>query len=172
MILRVIAGRIRAALLRMRGMSIGAKTHIGTRTVVHRPGSVTLGSRVELEHDVFIKVAAGSLRIGDFTFVGRGCQFDIVESVFVGDHTLLAPGVFVTDHTHNHKAGALLDQQGERSAPVKIGSDVWIGAHAVVLLGVTIGDGAIVGAGAVVTKDIEPYGIVAGVPARVIGTRT
>ena len=54
---------------------------------------------------------------------------------------------------------------------VVIGADAWIGAHAVVLAGVTTGDGAIVGAGAVVTKDVPAYAIVAGVPARMIGSR-
>jgi len=55
--------------------------------------------------------------------------------------------------------------------PPRIGSDVWIGAAAIVLQGVTIGDGAVVGAGAVVTKDVPPYGVVGGVPAKLIGER-
>ena len=104
--------------------------------------------------------------------IGRGCEIDVAESVTIGAHTLLAPNVFITDHTHNHAKAQRLDQQGSRVTPVVIGADAWIGAHAVVLAGVTIGDGAIVGAGAVVTKDVPPYAIVAGVPARVIGSRT
>jgi acetyltransferase-like isoleucine patch superfamily enzyme len=171
-IAHVIAGRIRAAVLRLRGATVGAKTSIGTRLVVQQPRSVRLGSRVEIEHDVFLKINAGVLTIGDYTFIGRGCEIDVAESVTIGAHTLLAPNVFITDHTHNHLRAQRLDEQGNRRAPIVIGNDAWIGAHAVVLAGVTIGDGAIVGAGAVVTKDVAPYAIVAGVPARVIGSRS
>lgn len=170
--IRVIYARLRAALLRLRGARIGAKTSIGPRVVIRRPGLIELGTRVEIEHDVFLKVIGGSLQIGDFAFIGRGCEIDVAQSVTIGAHTLLAPNVFITDHTHNHARAQRLDEQGNRTAPVVIGNDAWIGAHAVVLAGVTIGDGAIVGAGAVVTKDVAPYAIVAGVPARVIGSRS
>ncbi len=168
---RVIAGRIRAAMLRLRGARIGSKTSIGKRLAVVRANALRLGSRVEIEHDVFLKTIGGSLTVGDFAFIGRGCEIDVAESVTIGSHTLLAPNVFITDHTHNHGKALRLDEQGNRIAPVVIGSDAWIGAHAVVLPGVTVGDGAIVGAGAVVTKDVAPYAIVAGVPARAIGSR-
>lgn len=168
---RVIAGRIRAAMLRLRGARIGSKTSIGKRLAVVRANALRLGSRVEIEHDVFLKTISGSLTVGDFAFIGRGCEIDVAESVTIGSHTLIAPNVFITDHTHNHARALRLDEQGNRIAPVVIGSDAWIGAHAVVLPGVTVGDGAIVGAGAVVTKDVAPYAIVAGVPARAIGSR-
>lgn len=172
MIARLAAGRLRAAMLRMRGARIGAKSSLGARLVIYRARSLRLGTRVEIEHDVFLKTIGGSLTIGDYAFIGRGCEIDVAQSVTIGAHTLLAPNVFITDHTHNHARASRLDEQGNRIAPVVIGSDAWIGANAVVLAGVTIGDGAIVGAGAVVTKDVAPYAIVAGVPARVIGSRT
>jgi acetyltransferase-like isoleucine patch superfamily enzyme len=109
---------------------------------------------------------------GDFVFIGRGVEIDVAQSVTIGAHTLIAPNVFITDHTHGASRAKRLDEQGNRVAPVSIGNDAWIGAGAIVLSGVSIGDGAIVGAGAVVTKDVAPYAIVAGVPAAVIGERT
>jgi len=171
-VIRLLLGRLRATMLRLRGARIGAKSSIGARLVVRNANAITLGARVEIEHDVFVKTIGGSLTVGDFAFIGRGCEIDVAQSVTIGAHTLLAPNVFITDHTHNHARARRLDEQGNRIAPVTIGSDAWIGAHAVVLAGVTIGDGAIVGAGAVVTKDVAPYAIVAGVPARVIGSRS
>lgn len=172
--MRILAARFRALLLRMRGAHVGAKTAVGTRVVVRNPRGIELGTRVEIEHDVYLKlVTAGArLRVGDHTFLGRGCELDVAASVAIGAHTLLAPNVFVSDHTHNHARGRRLDEQGITAAPVIIGDDVWIGTGAIVLHGVTIGDGAIVGAGAVVTADVAPHAIVAGVPARVIGERT
>jgi acetyltransferase-like isoleucine patch superfamily enzyme len=171
-IARILAGRLRAAILRLRGARIGSKSSIGARVVVRNARGIALGSRVEVEHDVFLKIISGTLTVGDFTFIGRGCEIDVAQSVTIGAHTLLAPNVFITDHTHNHARAQRLDEQGNRNASVVIGNDAWIGAHAVVMAGVTIGDGAIVGAGAVVTKDVAPYAIVAGVPARVIGSRS
>lgn len=173
MISRVIAGRLRATLLRVRGVSIGAKTSIAQRVVVRHPRGVTLGSRVEVEHDVYLKLTSATARLnaGDYTFIGRGAEVDVEQSVTIGAHTLIAPNVFITDHTHNAARAQRLDEQGNRVAPVVIGDDVWIGTGAIVLAGVTIGDGAIVGAGAVVTSDVASYAIVAGIPARVIGER-
>ena len=62
-------------------------------------------------------------------------------------------------------------EQGHSAASIVVGDDVWIGAHAAILAGVTIGNGAVVGAGAVVTHDVAPYTVVAGIPARVIKRR-
>ncbi len=173
MILRVIAGRLRAMLLRVRGAQIGAKSSIGTRLVARNPRGMTFGTHVEIEHDVYLKIVTreGILGIGDHTFVGRGCEFDVAANITIGAHTLIAPNVFITDHTHNHARGITLDAQGIVTAPVTIGHDVWIGTGSIILHGVTIGDGAIIGAGAVVTTNVEAHTIVAGVPARAIGTR-
>lgn len=174
MIGHVLAGRLRALWFAARGARLGAKCSIGQRLVVRRPSAITLGARVEIEHDVFLKLVTGEARlnVGDYTFIGRGCEIDVAASVTIGAHTLLAPGVFITDHAHRHARAQRLDEQGSVSAPVTIGSDVWLGTRCTVLAGVTIGDGAIVGAGAVVTKDVEAYAVVAGVPARPIGRRT
>lgn len=173
MIVGVAARRLRALLMRLRGSRVGAKSSIGRRFIAQGAAGLTLGARVEIEHDVYFKLVTPQARltIGDFTFIGRGCEIDVSDSVTIGAHALLAPNVFVTDHAHNHERALRHDEQGRRSAPVIIGDDAWIGTRAVILAGVTIGGGAIVGAGAVVTKDVEPYAIVGGVPARQIGTR-
>jgi acetyltransferase-like isoleucine patch superfamily enzyme len=170
----LMAGRLRASRLRLRGMRIAPKVTIGADVRVWRPWCVSIGTRAQVEQSVYVKVVADGARveIGDFVFIGAGSELDVAESLTIGSHTLLAPGVFITDHTHNSARGLRFDEQGNRNAKVTIGSDVWLGAHCVVLQGVTIGDGAIVGAGAVVTKDVAPYAIVAGVPARAIGERT
>lgn len=169
----IAAGRARAAALRLRGARIGDKTRIGADVRVRRPWCIQLGARVEIEHGVFLKITADDARLaaGDYTFIGTGTEIDVEQSVTIGAHTLIAPNVFITDHTHNDAPGMRLDEQGNRIAPVTIGNDAWIGTRAVILPGITIGDGAIVGAGAVVTKDVPAGAIAAGVPAKVIGTR-
>lgn len=166
-------GRMRAVAWRLRGARIAAKTSIGSRVRTRRPWCINLGTRVEIEHDVFLKIAGDDARlvIGDHTFIGKGSEIDVLASITIGAHTLLAPNVFITDHEHNTSADLRFDEQGSRCAPVAIGTDAWIGTRAVILPGVTVGDGAIIGAGAVVTKDVPPQAIVAGVPARIIGTR-
>ena len=170
---RVAAGRFRAALYRMRGMRAGAKTTIGPHVRIRRPYCVTAGAHTYFEHGVFLKIVDenASVTLGERVFLGAGTQLDISESLVIGAHALIAPGVFITDHTHNSSRGALVREQGIRSGRVVIGNDVWIGTRAVILPGVTIGDGAIIGAGAVVTKDVPANAIAAGTPARVIGER-
>lgn len=169
----ILRGRVRARLLAMRGARVGAKVTIGERCIVDKPWCVELGERVVIEPDVYLKIVAdtATLALGGHTFVGRGVEFDIMRGVSVGRHSLIAPGCFITDHVHGIRADLRIDQQPCRAAPVVIGSDVWLGAGAVILPGVKIGDGVVVGANSVVTADIAPYAVVAGAPARFLRHR-
>ena len=170
----VIQGRMLAASWRARGMRLGPKSVVGLRMTVWRPSRITTGQRCTFEHDVYLKIVddAAQLELGEFVFVGAGCELDVALSVRIGSHTLLAPQVFITDHTHNIARDLRVDEQGITSKPVVIGDDVWIGTKSVILAGVTIGDGAIIGAASVVTRDVEPYTIVAGAPAKLIRPRS
>ena len=99
-------------------------------------------------------------------------EFVVSQRVTIRANVLIAPGCFITDHAHLHRAGATIASQGCEGAAVMIGDDVWLGAHSIVLAGVTIGPGAIVAANSVVTGNVDPMTIVAGSPARVVGIRS
>jgi acetyltransferase-like isoleucine patch superfamily enzyme len=173
-LLALAAGRVRASWLRILGAQLGEATRVGPRTSVLRPNQLSTGARCEIEQDVFIKLVTASARvtIGDFVFIGRGSEIDAALSVTIGAHSLLAPNVFITDHGHNMSRSRRIDAQDATSAPVLIGSDVWIGTGSVILPGVTIGEGAVIGANSVVTSNVADYAIVAGTPARFIRERS
>lgn len=106
------------------------------------------------------------LRIGRNVFVNQGCWLDDIGGIELGDDVMLGPGVRLVSSGHP------LDPARRRRqvtvAPIVVGRNVWIGAGATVLPGVTIGDDAVVAAGAVVTADVPPAVLVAGVPARIV----
>lgn len=173
MIARLFAGRLRAMFLRLKGANVGRKASVGARLVLRHPRGITMGDRVEIEHDVYLKLAgrAATLAIGDYSFVAARCVIHVAENVTIGAHTLVGTGVVIADHTHNSSRAQRFDEQGIASTPVTIGDDVLINPGVIILPGVTVGDGAIVAAGAVVATDVAPYTIVGGIPARVIGQR-
>lgn len=104
---------------------------------------------------------------------GHHCTIGVKASLSIGDDCLIAEMVSIRDHDHaTSRTDIPMRLQGASTAPVVIERDVWLGARVVVVKGVHIGQGAIVGAGAVVTKDVPPYAIAVGVPARIIGQRT
>lgn len=106
-----------------------------------------------------------NITVGKKVFINAGCCFQDQGGITIGDESLIGHQVVLA--TLNHEYG-VSKRAGMVPAPIHIGKRVWIGAHATVLPGVTIGDGAIVAAGAVVTKDVPAYTIVGGVPARII----
>ena len=108
-----------------------------------------------------------NIRVGHNVFFNSGCRFQDQGGITIGDGALIGHGVVLA--TLNHEPDPARRNE-LRPAPIAIGRDVWIGARAVVTPGVTIGDGAIVAAGAVVTRDVPPRTVVAGVPARPIKT--
>ncbi len=93
-------------------------------------------------------------------------------SIYIGNNVLIGPNVVLRSSNHNFKSRQIpIISQGMTDGVIRIGNDVWIGSNAVILPNCTIGEGSIIGAGAVVTNDIESYSIVGGVPARFIKKR-
>ena len=126
-----------------------------------------LGKRSVIESYCCINNAVGDVTICDYTRIGIHCT--VIGPVCIGSHVNLAQGITVTALNHNFEdATKRIDEQGVSTKPVVIGDDVWIGANAVILPGVTIGSHCVVAAGAVVTKDVPDNTLVGGVPAKVI----
>lgn len=141
---------------------------------------VTLGNNVHIGPFSIIS-ASRSLHIGDGTYVGKFCTIQVSGRIGRGvliansvgligrnDHDFTRPGVPIRAAQWVGSDAKLAASPSNR---IEIGDDVWIGYGAVVLSGTTIGEAAIVAAGSVVTKDVPPYSIVAGTPARVVGRR-
>ena len=106
-----------------------------------------------------------NIHVGKQVFINMGCKFQDQGGIFIGDGSLIGHNVVLA--TLNH-AIPPEDRSSMLPAPIRIGRHVWIGANATVLPGVTIGDGAIIAAGAVVTRDVPDNASVGGVPARIM----
>lgn len=104
-----------------------------------------------------------NLRFGERVFLNSGCRFQDQGGIDIGDDALIGHNAVITTLNHDLDPARRADMH---PAPVRIGRRAWLGANVTVLPGVTIGDGAIVGAGSVVTKDVAPRTVVVGVPAR------
>lgn len=137
---------VRRFFYRLAGMKIGAGSTLHMSTRFYNPSNISIGKD---------------------TIIGEGAVLDGRAKLTIGDHVDFATEVMVYNFQH--------DIQSENfeaiGAPVKIEDYVFVGPRAIILPGVTLGKGAVVGAGAVVTKDVVPFTIVGGVPAKVIGER-
>ena len=149
--------------------------HRGRHSVIHRSVRMDtppyrkfrLGDHSVIESFACINNAVGDVIIGDHTRVGL--HNTVIGPVTIGNHVNLAQGITVTALNHNFvDPEKRIDEQGVNTTPVIIEDDVWIGANAVVLPGVRIGNHSVIAAGAVVTKDVPPHSIVAGIPAKII----
>ena len=127
----------------------------------------SLGDYSVVESFSCINNAVGDVIIGDHTRIGL--HNTIIGPVTIGHHVNLAQCITVTALNHNFEDKIQrIDAQGVSIKSIVIGDDIWIGANAVVLPGVSIGNHSVVAAGAVVTKDVPPHSLVAGVPAKII----
>ncbi len=159
--------RMLAPLYQHRGR--GSKIYRSVRMDTPPYRTFSLGRQSVVESYCCINNAVGDVVIGDHTRIGIHCT--VIGPVTIGSHVNLAQGITATALNHNFEdTGKRIDQQGVSTIPVVIGDDVWIGANAVILPGVTIGRHSVVAAGAVVTKDVPDFTVVGGVPAKILKT--
>ena len=157
--------RLLAPLYQHRGR--GSKIYHSVRMDTPPYRRFWLGRQSVVESYCCINNAVGDVTIGDYTRIGIHCT--VIGPICIGSHVNLAQGITVTALNHNFEDTSMkIDEQGITTKPVVIGDDVWIGANAVILPGVTIGRHCVVAAGAVVTKDIPDNTLVGGVPAKIM----
>ncbi len=164
-------------------VTIGAGTKLsGANLAVRDPAgcSLSIGADSNVEASLVFEKDSASISIGSRTHVGGGTVLAAACNIEIGDDVLVAFGALITDHNSHSLCFAERSNdvrewiRGRKDwahvpmASVKIGNKAWIGARAIILKGVTIGEGAVAGAGSVVTKDVPDWTIVAGNPARII----
>jgi acetyltransferase-like isoleucine patch superfamily enzyme len=136
-----------------------------------RAGRLEVGEHTLFEPNVWLTLPdAARVRIGSGTFLNMNVMVAAQHLVEIGDHCMFANGCFVTDANHRFED---LDRpvtwQGFTSkGPTRVGDNVWCGAHVVITSGVTVGERCVIGANSVVTGDLPPYCIAAGIPARIL----
>jgi len=135
---------------------------------------VELGPKAAVLMNVYVYIRGRprpdrlGISIGAHTIVNQWCVLDGRGGLRIGNNVSISPGVWLLTDGHDMNDPFF----PETLAPIEIGDYAWLGSRALVLPGITIGEGAVVAAGAVVTKDVCPYSVVGGVPARPIGTRS
>lgn len=156
---------------------LGRQVYIGDRTVLARwegGGSIRLGDSVQINRDCTLEVlSGGSISMGARVAVQNGCIFlSALQPIVIEARAQIACGCAIYSYNHGiEPTQEICTQPLTAKGPVVIGQDAWLGVGVKVLSGVTIGRGAVIGAGSVVTRDIPSFAIAAGVPARVVKFR-
>ncbi len=155
--------------------SSGRRLRVGRHVDLVGPERMRFGNDVTLFGNAYLNATGqrGRITIGDGTHIDQFCVLYGQGGLDIGARCAIASGVTIYSQSNQYASAPeqpILDQPVVYE-PVVIGDDVWIGARAVVLPGVRVGDHAILAAGAVVRGDVEPWTIVGGVPAKVIGDR-
>jgi acetyltransferase-like isoleucine patch superfamily enzyme len=148
---------------------VGSWTRVIGRVTIDNHGTMIVGERVQIyshhARSVFTTFEHGRLIIGDRAFINYGVDIAATGLVAIGADCFIGTHVSIIDNDFH---GLVDRHQTPASRPVIIGDNVWIGNRAIILPGVTIGEGAVVGAGSVVTRDVPARSVAAGNPARVI----
>lgn len=166
--------KIRQFTLRRKIDTLGESVFIEKNVKILRfPKNVQIGKQVVLKEGARICSCNqnAKINIGENTTFGYHSFLFSSESVEIGNNCLIAPFVYIVDSDHNIEKGKLINEQPNSTAPVKIGNDVWIGTGAKILKGVSIENGAVIAAGAIVRNDVKAYEIHGGIPAKKISDR-
>lgn len=121
--------------------------------------------------DQIVWLNGANIEMGDLVGFNFGCYVNGYGGLTIGDRTIIGPYTMIHSANHQMDVSVPIPGQGWMSKPVTIGADCWIGMNVCVLPGVTVGEGCIVGAASVVVKDLEPYSVCVGNPAKVIRSR-
>ncbi len=152
----------------MKNSTINALSYNG----VEIGNNFTLGKFAIIECTGVLRNIGASLKIGNNVGINHYCFIGVRGDIEIGDNVIFGPRVNIFSENHNFdKVDIPIKHQGVTKDKTIIGNDVWIGGNVSIMSGVNIGDGCIIAAGAVVTKNIPPYSIIGGVPAKIIKNR-
>lgn len=157
---------------RLRGVKVGPGTYVSPRATIREHRRIEIGSLCSVGRLTELHPQGGFIRVGNNCSVNNLAVVYGAGGVTVGDDCRIANGAVII--AFNHKFAdpdRPIRAQGVKALGIRIESDVWIGARALVLDGVTIGEGSVIGAGAVVTRDIPKRSVAVGNPARVVSVR-
>lgn len=177
-IIRYIPGRsgslLRCIWFRSHLANLGDNPSFETGIVVGGCKNISIGHRFSVMRNSSLWAYRGSLQIGNRVSVNTNVIIDACDNGFIkiGDDVLIGPNVVLraSNHVFDSKE-KLINEQGHTGGKIVVQKDVWIASNAVVVSGVTIGAHSVVAAGSVVTKDVEPWTVVGGVPAITIKRR-
>jgi acetyltransferase-like isoleucine patch superfamily enzyme len=148
--------------------ALGENVILEAGILVFHPENIVIGNDVYVGHRAILKgYHQGEMRIGDGTWIGQMCFLHSAGNITIGRNVGIGPGVMVLTSAHAEEGrGKPILHSRIDFAPVLVEDDADLGVGSILLPGVTVGKGAQVGAGAVVAESVEPYAVVAGVPAR------
>ena len=155
--------------------SVGTRVRLRGRPLISNRGRMVIGSRVQLVSTAakleLVAMKGGSLEIGERTLVNYGGSIAAADTVRIGARCLIGTHAIIMDNDF-HRIEPERRLEWPESRPIVIEDNVWIGMRSIIFPGITIGQGSIVVAGSIVMGDVPPYTIVAGNPARKVGTLT
>lgn len=157
-----------------RAITLGNNVTIDDNCLVDGRGSdaegVVFDDGVIINRNCMIQAKAGPITIGARSTLGSNSVLVSLAGVHIGEAVMIAGGVYISAGAYRTDAAdtPIMDQAAYSKGPIRIGDNVWIGTGAILLDGVSVGRGAVIGAGAVVTRDVPERSVVAGVPAKVI----
>ncbi len=161
--------------IQMDGGSIGKNLCCFGQTVLMQSsrGSLHIGNDVRILRNATINtIQKGRIEIGNNVHIGESSMISAYQHIRIGNDVLIGPHNIIVDLAHGKEALDIpMRLQPLEGKPIVIENDVWISSNCVILPGVTLGTGCVIGAGAIVTKDVPRYAVMAGVPARVIKMR-
>lgn len=135
----------------------------------YNPSKIQFNGRAKIGKGSFFSAEGGKIKIGKNFSCNTYCHINasVGGTIFFGNDVLVGPNVIVRTANHNFQnVNKAINQQGHNYSDIRIANNVWIGANCIILSGLEIGEGAVIAAGAVVNKSVEPYSIVGGVPAK------
>jgi len=140
---------------------------------IHNNSSLQIGHNTRIDRGVrFLSANNSTLTIGDGTRIGLNAVFNGGDTITIGKKCLISGFVYIQTSMHGFAEKLKpVQEQGYQHAPILLQDDCWLGTHVVVLPGLTLGKGAVVGSNAVVNKDVNPYEVVGGIPAKAIKNR-
>jgi len=150
----------------------GNNFRIKLSSTIVSPDNINIGNNFSSMGSMYLYSNQGELIIGNNVRLNTNVHINASGGkVTIGDDVLIAPNVVIRCCDHDFKRSCKINEQAHLKGEITIGDDVWIASNAVITANVSLANGTVVAAGAVVTKSTEPYSIVAGVPARKIGER-